>query len=220
MPPERISLFVATPCYGGLAHASCFSSLLALRRACMAEGVGLQIELGGGEALIGRFRASMLAVFLRTEATHLLFADADVGFTPTHVFALLTHDKPVVGGAYPRKALSPSGAAQPEFTLAEGAAAGGLQPALEVGTGFLLIRRDAAERISAAYPDLRAKLGDVSSSFAPEAVMVFDSFVDPETKRYLNDYQAFCRRWRDAGGDLWVDLDVRATHQVEAALTL
>ncbi|RAK52779.1 hypothetical protein DJ018_11370 [Phenylobacterium deserti] len=203
-----------------MAHAACFSSLLALRRTCAANGIPLRVELGGGEALIGRFRAAALAAFLGSDASHLLFIDADIGFPPEAVFRLLDHRKEVVGGAYARKTLTARGP-QPEFILATNATEdGGLQPALEVGTGFLLISRTAARRITDGYPQLRARLGDVKASTAPEAAMVFDSFVDPDTRRYLNDYQAFCRRWRDIGGEVWVDLDVEVTHQAEAQVLL
>ena len=64
------SLCLATPCYAGLAHALYARSLLALGPACAARGVSLEIDLGGGEALIGRARAAMMANFVAGEATH------------------------------------------------------------------------------------------------------------------------------------------------------
>lgn len=86
---EPISLCVASVCYGGFASAGCMRSLLALRAACDREGVPLKFELWGGEALIGRARAGMLAKFLAGEASHLLFVDSEAAFEPADVFALL-----------------------------------------------------------------------------------------------------------------------------------
>jgi hypothetical protein len=50
--------------------------------------------------------------------------------------------------------------------------------------------------------------------------MVFDSFVEPETGRYLTDFEAFCRRWRDLGGEVWADPGCQVSHLSEVALTI
>ena len=192
-----------------MAHALYMRSLLELHPACRAEGVELQLDLGGGEALIGRGRAGMLAKFLASGATHLIFVDADIGFSPDAVFRLLRSGHDVVGGVYPRK----SSAAGFEVGAPLGEpTADGFQPVSFVGAGFLLISRPAAERITSAYPALRAGLGDVRGAQVSAATMVFDSFVEPETGRYLADHQAFCRRWRDIGGVVWADMRSRLVH--------
>jgi hypothetical protein len=36
--------------------------------------------------------------------------------------------------------------------------------------------------------------------------------VDPDSGRYLSEDYAFCRRWRDMGGKIWVDLDCKLVH--------
>lgn len=177
-------------------------SLLELRPACRTEGVELQFDLGGGEALVGRARAGSLAKFLASAATHMIFIDADIGFEPASVFRLLRSGYDVAGGVYRRKS-------QPGFEVGEplGAATpDGFQPVTFVGAGFLFLNRSAAQRITDAYPALRAGLGDVRGAQISTATMVFDSFAEPETGRYLADHQAFCRRWRDIGGVIWADM--------------
>jgi hypothetical protein len=188
--------------------------LLALRNACHERGVQLTVDLGGGEALIGRARAGMLAAFLRGPASHMLMVDADVGFPPEAVFRLLDARKPVIGGAYPCKRQPRGGPTAWELDLIEGddTPASGLWRVASVGSGFLLIEREAASRITAAHPELRAGLRDVAGATVLEAVMVFDSMIEPETGRYLSDYRAFCRRWRDLGGEVWAHFGLRLTH--------
>jgi len=203
------SLYLATPCYGGLAHALYLRSLLALRAACAAGQVPLEIDLGGGEALIGRARAAMMAKFLAGRASHLLFVDADIGFQPQGVFRLLGAGREVVGGVYPRKA--PAAGFEVGAPLAP-ATPDGFQPVSFVGAGFLLVSRAAAARISAGYPALQAGLADLRGAGLERAAMVFDSVVEPETGLYLADHQAFCRRWRDLGGEVWADLQVPLVH--------
>lgn len=91
------SIYLATICYGGQAHAGYMAALLAFRPACAARGVGLHIDLAGGEALVGRGRATLMAKFLLTEATHLLFAESDRAFDPEMVFRLLGARQDVAG---------------------------------------------------------------------------------------------------------------------------
>ncbi|HTI67685.1 MAG TPA: hypothetical protein VL460_09110, partial [Caulobacteraceae bacterium] len=103
MSSSAVSVQHCTPCYGGMANIVFFNSLLRLQTACAERGVGLEIKLTGGDALITRARSRMACDFLETEHTHLLFVDADVGFEPEHLFRLLAFDKPLVGGVYPLK---------------------------------------------------------------------------------------------------------------------
>ena len=205
------SIYLATPCYGGLAYATYMAALLALRPACQARGVGLQIDLSGGEALIGRGRAATMTKFLASDGTHLLFVDADIGFALEDVFRLLASGKDVVGGAYPRKGPG-RGFELDDLPGGSGVTDGSLRTVASVGTGFLLISRAAARRMTDGYPQLRASLVDMPSAGVPETVMVFDSMIDPATRAYLSDYQAFCHRWRALGGEVWVDEACRPTH--------
>ena len=214
MTSENRSIFLATPCYAGLAHALFMRSLLALRPACARRRIGLHVELGGGEALIGRARAAMLAKFLASPATHLLFVDADIGFAPEAAFRLLDAGHDVIGGAYPKKAQDPAAPLAYEFEPLAGVHPkpdGHLQAA-DAGAGFLMISRAAAQRMVDAHPALRARLGDMHELGVAEAAMVFDSFTDPAGGRYLSDHQAFCHRWRALGGEVWIDLTPGLSH--------
>jgi hypothetical protein len=95
VPAEKPSIYLATICYGGQAHAEYMAALLAFRPACAARGVDLQIDLAAGEALVSRGRATLMAKFLATEATHLLFAESDRAFDPKEVFRLLDANRDV-----------------------------------------------------------------------------------------------------------------------------
>src|SRR5262249_11676145 len=41
---------------------------------------------------------------------------------------------------------------------------------------------------------------------------LFDCMVDPDSGRYLSEDYAFCRRWRDIGGKVHVDLHCKLMH--------
>jgi len=236
---QRPFIFLATPAYGGLVNIAYMRSVLALQTACAARGVGLHVELMGGDALIGRARSRLAAQFLaHPEATHLFFCDADIGFAPENVFRLLDAGKDVAGGVYPIKAIDwekARRAAQrgvqdlvaaslgyvvrflPSPTNSIEVTDDGFAAVAYVGTGFLMIRRAAAQKVCDAYPELRAKMGDMGDGLTPEAVMIFETLIEPETGQYLSEDYAFCRRWRDLGGDIWADVAARLTHVGHAA---
>ena len=226
-------IYLAVPCYGGGLHLHFVNSMLALQDACRERGIGLHIDLMGGDALITRARSRLAAQFLaHPRATHLMFIDADIGFLPQNVFRLLDAEKDVVAGVYPLKRVDWDKARRAaKADVADIMAAsvgyvvrflpnpdnsvnveGGFAQVAYVGTGFLMIRRDAMQRVCDAHPGLRAKMGDMADNMAKEAVMVFDTMIEPETGQYLSEDYAFCRRWRDLGGDIWADFEARLTH--------
>src|SRR3989344_878874 len=233
-------IYLAVPCYGGQLTLHFVSSLLKLQEACRERGVGLHVDMMGGEALITRGRSRLAAQFLsHPQATHILYIDADIGFRPENVFRLLDADKDVIAAVCPLKKID-----WEKVRTAAKAGASDLQAAgigyvvrflptpdksVEVndgfarvaygGTGFLMISRGAMQRIVDAHPELRAKMGDMADNQAPEAVMVFDTMIEPETGQYLSEDYAFCRRWRDLGGEIWADFEARLTHVGPAAYT-
>src|SRR6516162_11870374 len=123
---DRIHLVVATPCFAGQVSSIYASSIFALQRALRAKSnVGLKIHLRDGDALITRARANLVTLFLDDpDATHLLFVDADIGFSPAQVFRLIESGADVVAGVYPikrvnwDKARSAAGAAQSNLAAA------------------------------------------------------------------------------------------------------
>jgi hypothetical protein len=51
-----------------------------------------------------------------------------------------------------------------------------------------------------------------SCNAAEKNLHSIDCMVDPDSGRYLSEDYAFCRRWRDMGGKIWVDLDCKLMH--------
>src|SRR5215468_11329459 len=102
---DKIHLVVATPCFGGQVSSIYASSIFALQRALRAKSnVDFKIHLRDGDALITRARANLVTLFLDDpQASHLLFVDADIGFTPDQVFRLIESGADVVAGVYPIK---------------------------------------------------------------------------------------------------------------------
>lgn len=241
----RPFIYLAVPCYGGRVELRFMSSVVALQAACRQRGVGLHVELMGGDALITRARSRLAAGFLaHPQATHILFCDADIGFSPQNAFRLLDSGHPVVAAVCPLKHIDwekARAAATAGVADLQAAAIGyvvrflptpdnsvevddgGFAKVAYGGTGFLMIARAAMQSLAEAHPELEADLGDVDirdgGGGPSRAVMLFDTLVEPQTGQYLSEDYAFCRRWRELGGEIWADFEARLTHVGYAAYT-
>src|SRR5260370_4366356 len=102
---EQFHLVVATPCFGGQVSTIYASSIFGLQRAVRTKpNIDLKVLMRDGDALITRARANLVTLFLDDPtATHFLFVDADIGFTPEQVFRLIESGADVVAGVYPIK---------------------------------------------------------------------------------------------------------------------
>jgi hypothetical protein len=137
------------------------------------------------ESLITRARNYLVDEFLRSDCTHLMFIDSDIGFDPNDVIALAViasegSDKHIVCGPYPKKCIAwekikravDKGFADknPEnleryvgdyvFNPKEGTGSIALDEPVEVlegGTGFMMIQRAALEKFQEAYPQYMYK---------------------------------------------------------------
>jgi hypothetical protein len=191
-------------------------------------------SLLGNEALIVRARNELAFDFLSSGATHLLFIDADIGFEPEAVFRLLDFDAEVSAVAYPLKHIdwnkvqrvSEAGRANLASSSLDFVITWQEENRIEVrkdgfarvryaGTGFLMMQRSALERLSAAHPELKYKAIVRTTDIGREGldrVSLFECMIDPVTGEYLSEDYAFCRRWIDLGGEIWLDLQSELTH--------
>jgi hypothetical protein len=233
---EQFHLVVATPCFGGQVTSIYAKSIFELQRAVHSKSnVDLKVHLREGDALITRARANLVTLFLDDPAaTHLLFIDADIGFTPDEVFRLIECGADVVAGCYPikrvdwEKARRAMAAGRPNLASAsldyvleldnpdEVRVVNGFTRVRFAGTGFLMIRRQALERMC-AHPDYaRLRFFREHSLDAlvgsPNRFALFECMIDPATGTYLSEDFAFCKRWTDIGGELWADLESRLDH--------
>jgi hypothetical protein len=215
-----------------MANIAFFNSLLKLKAACDARGVGLEIRLSGGDALITRARSRMATEFLREGVhSHQLFVDADIVFEPDHLFRLLEFGKPLVGGVYPLKKVlweKVPDAVRRGAKDIQAASLGyvirfiphadqtvelqnGFGPVAYQATGFMLIAREVLERVAEGYPELHCNITDLDRPPHP-TIMFFESMIEPDNREHLSEDYAFCRRWRDLGGEIWADFQTRMGH--------
>jgi hypothetical protein len=231
-PPPHI--VIGTPCYGGNVTQHYMISMIRLQAACIARKIALSFRLLGGDALITRARNIIVAQFLEDPtATHLLFVDADIGFEPEQVFALLEFDRDIAGAIYPVKNLDWSAVRAQAIAGAEDLLASALSYVIEyddpanikavngfarvryLGTGFMMIKRQVFALMAQHYPEIAFKNLQAVRDFAlgeQQRHAFFDCLIDRDTGTYLSEDFTFCKRWSQIGGEIWADLRSKLTH--------
>lgn len=233
VPVSHVNLVVATPCFGGQISVAYAASLLKLEKlARRYSGFNLKVLFKDGDALITRARASLVSQFLDDPAaTHLLFIDADIGFEPEQVVRLIECGADMCAAVYPIKLIdwdkvrktietarpNPSAAAlRYVFEVDDPNAvteSGGFVRVRYAGSGFLMIRRAALERLCAHYPGLRYKRDHSldAAAASDNRFALFECMIG-EDGTYLSEDFAFCKRWTDMGGEIWADLSSKLNH--------
>jgi hypothetical protein len=229
---NRINLVVATPCFGGQISVLYAASLFKLEKLTRAyKDLNLKLVFRDSDALITRARSNLVAQFLDDEtATHLLFLDADIGFEPDQVVRLIECGAEMCAAVYPVKRIdwnrvrsnfekarpSPAAALNYVFEVDDPGAVvekSGFVKVRYAGTGFLMIRREALEKMCAHYPQLKFKRDHSVDAANPsdKRFALFESMI-AEDGTYLSEDFAFCKRWTDMGGEIWADLNSKLAH--------
>lgn len=241
---RKNKLFVATPMYGGMAHGMYAKSCLDLQAICAQYGIDVRFSFIFNESLITRARNYLVDEFLRAEGyTHLLFIDADIHFDPRDIIACLALDKDVIGGPYPKKSIKWGAIKEglkrhPDLPLAEMEKLAGdfvFNPApgtekfsvaepvevLEIGTGFMMVKRHVFDQFREAYPEFSYRpdhVGQANFDGTRYIHAYFDTVIDRKrviningeekevggSDRYLSEDYMFCQWWRRLGGKIWL----------------
>ena len=239
------SLFVATPMYGGMNHGLYMKACLDLQGLCMQYGVAIKFSFLFNESLITRARNYLVDEFIhRSNCTHMLFLDSDIHFNPQDVIALLALDKDVSGGPYPKKAIKwksikTAMTKNPDidisvlekltgdyvFNPVKGTASFSVSEplqVLEIGTGFMMIKREVFDKMEEAYPMIRYKPDHVGQAnfdgsryihaFFDTVIDTKDSIVGGGSDRYLSEDYMFCQMWRKIGGEIYLCPWMKTSH--------
>jgi hypothetical protein len=231
---RKRKLFLATPMYGGNCVGMYTRAVADLAAICAKYGIPLQLYFLFNESLITRARNYCADEFLRSDATHMLFIDSDIGFNPQDVLALLAmqdddSDYDVIGAPYPKKCISwekikmavDKGVADEDpnklekfvgdyvFNPRNGQREipiGEPVEVMEMGTGFMMIRRKTFDKYKEVFPHLHYKPDHIRTEAfdgTREIMAYFDCIIDPVSKRYLSEDYMFCYNVQKAGMKVW-----------------
>lgn len=241
---HKNKIFIATPMYGGQCCGMYMKSCLDLQTIFQQYGIPSRFSFIFNESLITRARNYLVDEFLRTDFTHLLFLDADIHFNPQDIIAMLALDKDVIGAPYPKKALNWHNIAKaarnhPEldpkelenvvgdyvFNVVKGTEKFQVSEPLEVmeiGTGYMLVKREVFAKFAEAYPQLKYRpdhVGQKNFDGTRYIHAYFDTVIDPQSERYLSEDYMFCQWYRAIGGHIWLCPWVQTQHVGTYAFT-
>jgi hypothetical protein len=248
---RKNKLFVATPMYGGMAHGLYIKSSLDLQNVMSKYGIETKFSFLFNESLITRARNYLVDEFLRSDCTHLLFIDSDINYDAKDVVALMALDKDVIGGPYPKKAINWENVAkaarqhpdmEPQeleklvgqyvFNVVKGTKSFSVTEPLEVmeiGTGFMMVKREVFDKMKDAYPNIHYKpdhVGQKNFDGARYIHAYFDTVIDYKesitgggSDRYLSEDYMFCQMWRKIGGEIYLCPWMKTQHVGTYAFT-
>lgn len=205
---------IGIPSHSGTLNSECVLSLLAAQALLIAKGIESEIIILNGCAYLPVARNTLVAMFMKDpDATDLFFIDADVGFDASAVLKILERPEGIIAGIYPLKKDHVGYPVQ--IKRVDGVPIGkdGLIEADFLPTGFMRIKRPVFEKMEEAYPELKYKsnIVNVANSDVDEVYDFFNMGAIGSSQWTTEDF-AFCQRFRDIGGQLWVFPDIEFSH--------
>lgn len=212
-----MKVIFAIPSRDGAIRTNCFLSMLVVQRLMEREGIDHDVHTLPDCPYLSVVRNTLAAWFLSDpEATDHFFIDADVGFDEAKVLEILKRPEGIVCGVYPLK--QDELAFPVQIRKQDGVPLGrdGLIEGELLPTGFMRIKRGVYEAMAKRYPELKydeSIVVVVDRDGRRELPEAHDFFCfGAYGRRFKTEDYAFCQRWRDMGGTLWVYPDVDFTH--------
>jgi hypothetical protein len=226
-------ILVATPAYGEMFYTPYVSSLVRLQRLMMRHKWEMTFISISYADIVESRNFLLTHWYDKTDATHLLFIDADMGYEAQLVADMVQLDRPVVGVVYPKRQINLERLAeraaegQPferaraqahDFIVRRGAKSrqvirNGFIAVEGCGTGLFLIRRDCITEMLRKMPELTDTSAPKNSPIAKtldRLIRAFDHLIT-DGMRLSEDF-SFCHRWRQCGGEIWANITHEVTH--------
>jgi len=203
------------------ARAPALEFTLAFAETCVHlrdSGIAFCSQFVIGSSNLPRARNELVARFLASDCTDMIFIDDDMGWRPEAIVRLLASNQPLIA-AVGRKRVDKPNSDPDVWCVHLDADAGrslvqdemGAVEVLAVGTAFMKIERRVFERLIALHPEWKRDGHDGMSAAVRASYYQFFRF-DPDDTAEMGEDFVFCRRWRAAGGEVWIDPEIWLAH--------
>jgi hypothetical protein len=232
MDEKPLSVFIATPMYGGMCHGSYAKSMFNTMKTLLDNGINVEFRDVYNESVVSRARDILTALFLKSECDYLLFMDADQSFRPDDVLRMLSEDLPLLGAVVPKKEINwpviewavkekdapwqalpslsgsfniplPKDGPEPDFS----------KPfeVTHVGTGMMLIKREVFEEMKNHVESYKFFSSGVLGLDAEDEVW---NFWNPRVfdGQWCSEDVSFCRLWTRAGNPVYAVAYPKVAH--------
>jgi hypothetical protein len=181
-------------------HSYTGSSLFSAGKLLMEHGIASDILTPSNESNLPVTRNQIAANFLALGYTHLMCIDADIQFSPAAVIELLAMDKDFAAAPYRLKQEQVCYCDVPCDETTEDQ----VTQVRSVGVGFALLRRSLFDRLSS----------HVERVYSPVFRHMIHDYYSPITihGQQPGEDAAFCYRWRQAGGEVWINRGIKLGH--------
>jgi hypothetical protein len=196
---------IAIPAYSSTIYLSTFRSVLHDITVLLKRGDEVSIIDECGSAYIDDTRAYILSDFLKTTGTEMVSVDHDLVWEPGSLVKMVDAPVDMCAAVYRKRC---DKVQYPVRFLPEGGelwAENGLLEVAGVGFGLVKCSRSMLERMVEAYKELKIDMPDGESICA-----VFEP-IRVGNLRLHEDF-AFCERFRQIGGKVWVDPEILTAH--------
>lgn len=233
----KYKVFVATP-----VHSECSihytQALLKFQQQCMVNGILVSFSLLKS-SLVTQGRNLCVNAFLEDgdKYSHLLFIDSDIDFTYKSVMKMIEANVDVIACTYPLKTIDwvkmksrikRKGNMEPETLSKQGftwpvkienknhiVVKNGIAEVSHAPTGCMLIKKQVFDKMIEAYPEKKISQPTIINGKLEDKKFFynfFDTYHEPETKKYYGEDFGFCKRWTEIGGKCHILVDEYIAH--------
>ena len=188
-------------------------------------GTTVRLYVNEGDSLISRVRNVHMSIFYYDypECEYFISLDSDLeivnAFDTNNVFKkLLSHDLDFVGGLYSTKKVGGQCSSVAEDMRSKFEFDSGLAKMRWLSTGCWCIKRSVVTKMIEAYPELTYDGDDYAAGkiihalYQPIIHEDKDVLTGEIYRKYLSEDWAFCRRWKDIGGEIYADTSIVLKH--------
>jgi len=205
----NIKLFIATPAFDGKVNVQYAIALAETVVLLQKNHIQAEYRIITSGSLLCAERNRLVDSFLRSDCTHMLCVDSDIGWPPAAVMGLLSKQVDFVAGCYPargEKTFLFRPTAKEDGSLVVNPAKG-LVNMQYIPAGFMLISRNVLQTMCEKYQELKFTPKDASQAVG-YALFNTELF---EGEFWGEDF-VFCRRVRETGFEIWVDPMIQFDH--------